>query len=217
MFTGLIEEIGLVKNLIKKSDGYNLTVSSKIVLEETKIGDSISVNGACQTVTGLDKDSFTDIVSTITGDSTTLGSCTPGQNVNLERAMTPSSRFGGHIVQGHVDGTGKIKSIAKDANGVEIEIVLENEILKYIVGKGSVSVDGISLTVVTVNENSFSIYLIPETIGNTIFDEWTVDSDVNVEVDILAKYIERMINMREKSNEEKDLNLMNKLVENGFA
>ncbi len=213
MFTGLIEEIGIIKSVEVSGGGIYLTVSSGVVVEGTSIGDSITVNGACQTVTDLGKDFFTVFASKVTCDVTTLGSLKAGTKVNLERAMSPSSRFGGHIVQGHVDGKGTVKSIIKDENGVKIEISAPDNILRYIVEKGSVTVDGISLTVVSLTHSGFTLYIIPETIKSTTLLERMQGDEVNVEVDILAKYVEKMMG---NAKTDKDKNLKKKLFEEGF-
>ncbi len=215
MFTGLIEEVGTVKSVLENGDGRILVIQAARVLEGTATGDSVAVNGACQTVTAVTKESFSVFVSKVTLGVTTLGKLKTGSPINLERAMTPSSRFGGHIVQGHVDGAGKIKYIKKDSSGVEVSVEAKANIMRYIVSKGSVTVDGISLTVVEALEDTFSLYLIPETIENTIIEEWREGASVNIEVDILAKYVEKMLggkNIKDTGDNE----LMKKLSEEGF-
>lgn len=220
LFTGLIEEIGSIKSIRKKSDGLDLEISCAIVQKDSKIGDSISINGACQTVTSVDDKSFVVFVSKITSSITTLGSFIMGTPVNLERAMTPSSRFGGHIVQGHVDDTGEITKVEDDQNGREVHISASKEIMRYIVEKGSITVDGTSLTVVKVSENGFLIYLIPETLKKTIIRDYKVGAQVNLEVDILAKYVEKMLHRRDEPGEngfsKRDENMKKKLFEEGF-
>jgi len=220
VFTGLIEETGTVIGIRNSGEGRILEIGASIVLTGTKRGDSISINGACQTVTDLSAKSFSVFVSRVTLEITTLGDFTPGRTVNLERALTLSSRIGGHIVQGHVDLRGKIKNIKSDLKGVEIDITVNSDYMKYIVGKGSITVDGISLTVVSTNGNDFKLYLIPETIENTIIKTWKPGFEVNVETDILARYVEQMLkygkNNPEQKKDENDIILMNKLMENGF-
>ncbi len=213
MFTGLIEEIGIVKSINVSSSGIYMTITSNVVLEGTKIGDSITINGACQTVTDFGKDSFTVFASKVTCDVTTLGSLKVSSRVNLERAMSPGSRFGGHIVQGHVDGKGNLKSITKDENGIRIEISVPDETMRYIVEKGSVTVDGISLTVVSLIHGGFIIYIIPETIKSATLSEKKQGDEVNIEVDILAKYVEKMLGNK---NVDRDSNFKKKLFEEGF-
>ncbi len=207
MFTGLIEEIGIVKS-VKAAEGSGdggmyLTVSAKTILDDVKIGDSIAIDGACQTVTKIDGDSFMVFASKVTCEATTLGTFSSGRKVNLERAMAANARFGGHIVQGHVDGRGKIKSIIKDGSGIKIEISIQKELAKYIVAKGSVAVDGISLTVVSITGNGFMLYIIPETIKNTTLFEKVPGVEVNIEVDILAKYVEQMIGSKNAGDQKK--------------
>lgn len=221
MFTGLIEETGRVAGVVRAGGGINITIGCERVLEGVRTGDSICINGACQTVTAADRGSFTVFASAVTASITTLGSFTPGRRVNLERAMTPGSRFGGHFVQGHVDGRGRIDRIDKDAMGMSVRITAAPVVLRYIVEKGSVAVDGISLTVVSCDNAGFTLYLIPETMGNTIASGWKTGDEVNIEPDILAKYVERMLQPGnagtghgEDGNES---GLMRKLAEGGFA
>ena len=212
MFTGLIEETGLVKSIKRQGEGYLLEIEAGKVLEKTVTGDSISINGACQTVTEISSASFTVFASKVTASLTTLGDFKPGRRVNLERAMTPSSRFGGHIVQGHVDGMGTVSSLLKDSDGLQAVIQAEPEVMRYIVAKGSVALDGISLTVVSTSGKDFVLYLIPETLNNTIIADWKKGSRVNIEVDILAKYVEKML----KGGEDKEESLKKALFEGGF-
>jgi len=216
VFTGLIEEVGTVNGVLENGDGRILVIQAERVLEGTATGDSIAVNGACQTVTAVTKESFSVFVSKVTLNITTLGKLKKGSPINLERAMTPASRFGGHIVQGHVDGAGKIKHIKRDSSGVEVSVGAEADIMRYIVSKGSVTVDGISLTVVEALDNMFTLYLIPETIENTIIEKWQEGAFVNIEVDILAKYVEKMLG-GENKKDSGDKELMEKLSEEGFV
>ncbi len=221
MFTGLIEETGTVSGIRNSGEGKILEIAADKVLQGTKKGDSISINGACQTVTDISAKGFSVFVSRVTLDITTLGEFTPGRPVNLERALTLSSRLGGHIVQGHVDLRGKVRNIKADIKGVEIDIAVTGDYMKYIVEKGSITVDGISLTVVSTSGNDFKLYLIPETIENTIIKTWKPGTPVNIETDILARYVEQMLkygkNGPEDKSGESDINLMNKLLENGYV
>ena len=221
MFTGLIEEIGTVLNIKSSGEGKIFSISADKALAGTKRGDSISINGACQTVTEISGKSFSVFASKVTLDITTLGSFMPGQKVNLERALTLSARLGGHIVQGHVDLRGKIKNIKSDVSGIEITVSVTADYMKYIAAKGSIAVDGISLTVVSTAGSDFVLYLIPETIENTIIKTWRPGSEVNIETDIIARYVEQMVKYgkgnRGEENREKDINLMDKLLENGFV
>lgn len=221
MFTGLIEETGSVLAIRNSGEGKILEVKADKVLEGTERGDSISINGACQTVIDRSVKSFSVFVSRVTLDITTLGAFRPGQIVNLERALTLSSRLGGHIVQGHVDFRGVIKNIRKDVKGVEVDISVPDQYMKYIVGKGSIAVDGISLTVVSTTASGFRLYLIPETIENTNINSWKPGIDINIETDILARYVEQILkfgrNNPDTSNNSSDTDLLKKLLENGFV
>ncbi len=220
MFTGLIEETGIVAGLKEAGDGKILEVRASEVLKGTKKGDSISINGACQTVIDMTADSFSVFVSRVTLSITTLGEFKPGRVVNLERALTLSSRLGGHIVQGHVDFTGNVKKISKDSQGVELDISVPEKDMKFIVEKGSIAVDGISLTVVSADKDGFRLYLIPETLANTNIGSWKTGDRVNLETDILARYIERIIRFgrieQETDNAANDESLLKKLAENGY-
>jgi riboflavin synthase len=217
MFTGLIEEIGKVSAVSRAGDGLHLTINAGRVLEGTRIGDSICINGACQTVTALEDRAFTVFVSTVTASVATLGSFTPGRQVNLERAMTPSSRIGGHFVQGHVDGRGTVEAVEKDSMGMRVKVAAGPALGRYIVAKGSIAVDGVSLTVVSSDEKGFTLYFIPETLGNTIVSGWKAGSEVNIEVDILAKYVERMLQPAGPDGRTGERDLMKKLAEEGFV
>ena len=163
---------------------------------------------------------FTVFVSKVTAEITTLGDMRGGIAVNLERAMLSGGRFGGHIVQGHVDGMGQVKRVTSDSKGVEVEIAATGSLMNYIVDKGSVTIDGISLTVVDTTSDGFTLYMIPETIDNTTIIRLIQNSSVNIEVDILAKYVEKMLSNRfaaDSSQESNDKELMGKLMENGFV
>lgn len=221
MFTGLIEEVGKVVSVVRAGGGITITVGCERVLEGARTGDSICVNGACQTVTATDRGSFTVFASSVTAAVTTLGSFAPGRRVNLERAMTPASRFGGHFVQGHVDGRGRIDRIEMDPAGMRVRVTAGPEILRYIVEKGSVAVDGISLTVVSCDDAGFVLYLIPETVGNTIVSGWKTGDEVNIEPDIIAKYVERLLGPGKAGGEHggggDESGLLRKLAEGGFV
>lgn len=217
MFTGLIEETGVVRKREPAGTGVTFTVSAGLVLEGTAVGDSISIDGACQTVTRLGTGSFSVFCSKVTLEATTLSSFGPGRRVNLERAMSPSGRLGGHIVQGHVDATGVITSLRRDAEGIAIDIRVPRSIHRYIVAKGSVAVDGISLTVVSLLPGGFGLYIIPETVSKTTLADRKPGDRVNIEVDILAKYVERI--MERKGLVEADAaedDLTRKLMEGGY-
>ncbi len=215
MFTGIVEEVGKVESVVKKSNGMDIVVSGHEITDGTARGDSISVNGVCQTVTELAGNSFKFFASDVTLSLTNLALLKRGDAVNLERALTPTSRMGGHIVQGHVDYAGKILAVKRDSSGVEFSVELKSNFVKYVVSKGSITVDGISLTVVSKEGNIFKLYLIPETMENTTAMEWKEGRVVNVEVDILGKYIESLL--QKTSPRGSDEALLGKLMENGFV
>ena len=213
MFTGIIEETGTVRAITANA----LCISAKKVLEGTAVGDSIAVNGVCLTVTSLAGGAFTADVMPETVRLTSLSRLRPGAKVNLERAMQPAGRLGGHIVSGHVDGCGRVDSIVRDGIADRVTISLEADLLKYIARKGSVTLDGVSLTVVAVDDRSFSVSLIPQTQSATTLGELRTGSIVNVEVDVLARYIERLLTAGSPQKEEKKSSLsLEWLQENGF-
>ncbi|MDO8636505.1 MAG: riboflavin synthase [Dehalococcoidia bacterium] len=189
MFTGIVEEIGLLKEF----SGGRLTISAGKVLEGTNPGDSISVNGACLTVTSLSKDSFTIEVMPETLRRTNLGRLQSGDPVNLERALTLAGRIGGHLVQGHVDGTGQLLSLARESSAILVRYSAPGEIGRYIVEKGFIAVDGISLTVVSCDATSFVVSLVGYTRHNTNLGSKNIGAMVNLEADIVAKYIEKLL------------------------
>ncbi len=211
MFTGIIEEIGTVRRLEKSPLSCRLCIAAKTVLQETRIGDSIAVNGVCLTVTQMGSDFFTADVMPETLHRSSLGSLHSGSGVNLERAMAANGRFGGHIVAGHIDGTGKITTRKPDGNAVVVTIAASPEILRYVVEKGSVAIDGISLTVTHVTMSDFSVSLIPHTAKETTLLTKKAGDVVNLETDIIGKYVERLMNT-EKGNGI----TQNFLFENGF-
>ncbi|MBR6302116.1 riboflavin synthase [bacterium] len=213
MFTGIIEEIGEIKKFSYMDSGAIVEVGCNKVLEDTKIGDSISINGVCETVTKLTNSSFFAKISDETLKVTTFNNLKQGVNVNLERALTLNSRLGGHIVSGHVDCIGKILSIENHSEFYDIEIEFPEIQSKYFVYKGSVTVDGISLTVADVTENTFRVAVIPHTYENTALKYLKSDDFVNIETDILGKYVEKMLSSRDnKSNISFEM-----LQENGFV
>ena len=217
MFTGIIEETGTVRSITSRSAGTALCVNADKVLEGTVVGDSIAVNGVCLTVTSLSDRSFTADVMPETVRRTSLARLIPGAKVNLERAMTPTGRLGGHIVSGHVDGCGRVDSITRDGIANRVTISLEPSLLKYIAPKGSVTVDGVSLTVVAADDRTFAVSLIPQTRAVTTLGELRTGSLVNVEVDVLARYTERLLTAGLTQKEEKKSSLsLEWLQENGF-
>ena len=192
MFTGIVEEKGKVRYIQLTGESGMLAVKARKVLEGTKIGDSIAVNGVCLTVTSIQPDGFTADVMAETIRRSSLGSCKAGSQVNLERAMAADGRFGGHIVAGHVDGTGCILRIEKDDNAVWFTIHAEPNLLRYVVEKGSIAVDGISLTVAEVSSDAFSVSTIPHTVSCTNLCQRHKNDVVNLETDILGKYVEKL-------------------------
>ncbi len=197
MFTGIIEEMGVVKTVTKGKSGTGLTILAKSVLEGLTIGDSIAVNGVCQTVVGFDPAQFTVDVSPETMTVTTLGTGKAGDPVNLERAMRLSDRLGGHLVTGHVDGVGTVRDRAQDANAIQMTIAAPHEILNLCVLKGSIAVDGISLTINEVTEQGFRVTLIPHTAKVTTLGVKQVGDPVNLETDLIGKFVERLLRERE--------------------
>ncbi|HBN57109.1 MAG TPA: riboflavin synthase [Lachnospiraceae bacterium] len=193
MFTGIIEEIGTVERVKKGRHSAVLTIRAKTVLEGTRIGDSIAVNGICLTVTGLDNGCFSADVMHETLNRSALVKLASGAHVNLERAMPADGRFGGHIVAGHVDGVGKLLRIRRDDTAVWYTVGAESKVLRYIVEKGSIAIDGISLTVAGVAETEFSISAIPHTVAQTVLQERREGDPVNLETDIIGKYVERLL------------------------
>ena len=208
MFTGIIEEVGFLKNF----DGERIEISCLKILEDMKIGDSISTNGICLTVTDFSENFFAADVMPETFRRTSLAELHAGGIVNLERAMKISDRFGGHIVSGHIDGVGKILNLHAEGNAIFINISAEKKLLRQIAAKGSVALDGISLTVVDATEENFSVSMIPHTREVTNFKTKRVGSLVNIETDALAKYIDRLINFKNISSDVTE----NFLAANGF-
>lgn len=198
MFTGIVEEVGRIEKISHGKDSARLTISAKTVLEGTKEGDSIAVNGICLTVTSLFSEGFTADVMHETLNRSSLAKLTDKSLVNLERAMPANGRFGGHIVSGHVDGVGKIVRIQRDDIAIWYTIETTAEILRYIVEKGSVTVDGISLTVAKVSTGNFCISAIPHTIEKTVLKERREGSLVNLETDVIGKYVEKLLNIQAK-------------------
>ena len=193
MFTGIVEELGQVAKLETLADAVRISITGPLVVSDAKIGDSISVNGVCLTVTEKTADSFSADVMQETLNRSTLGKLVPGSKVNLERPVTLATRLGGHLVQGHVDGMGKIISREKSDNWDVVTIEPNPELLKYIVEKGSITVDGTSLTVASVNNKVFAVSLIPETLAKTTLGLVIPGDQVNLEVDVMAKYVEKLM------------------------
>ena len=195
MFTGIVEELGQIRKIQKGRSSAVLEIEARKVLEGTRVGDSICVSGVCLTVTSLEGGRFTADVMHETLNRSALQNARPGSLVNLERAMAADGRFGGHIVAGHVDGTGRIRGIERDDNAVWYTIGAGDEILRYVVEKGSIAIDGISLTVAKVGEGWFSISAIPHTIRETTLQAKHQGDLVNLENDVIGKYVEKLLGL----------------------
>ena len=201
MFTGIVEEMGTLTQLIRGSKEQRITISCSKILEDIHIGDSIAVNGVCLTVVTYDVKGFQADVMNETFLRSSLGMLRPGSPVNLERAMAADGRFGGHIVSGHIDGTGLIKSIKKDGNAIWFEIAASREITDGIVEKGSIAIDGISLTVAAVGRDSFNVSIIPHTLKETVLGHKKNGDIVNLENDVVGKYIKKFLGREEQCKE----------------
>lgn len=195
MFTGIIEETGVIRALSMSGHSGEIRIRANKVLERTKIGDSIAVNGICLTVTSLSADGFTADIMPETVSRSSMKTAAAGDKVNLERAMAADGRFGGHIVSGHIDGTGTIREMSRDENAVWVRIQAGPEILRYIVEKGSITIDGISLTVARVTGQDFSVSIIPHTGEETTLLSRREGDIVNLETDIIAKYTEKLLGL----------------------
>jgi len=193
MFTGLVEEIGNVAAVTRKDGGYQLVIAAKTVLDGAALGDSIAVNGVCLTVTAFDASSFTVGLAPETLAKTDLGALSSGDGVNLERAVLPTTRLGGHYVQGHVDATGVIKSFRPDKDALWLSVEAPRELMRYIVPKGFIAIDGASLTVVHTGADWFDVTLIAYSQEKLVLPRKQPGDKVNLEVDILAKYVERLL------------------------
>ena len=194
MFTGIVEELGEVTDLVDLGDSVRLTVRGPRVVEGAGHGDSIAVNGVCLTVVDATGDGFTADVMRETLDRSALGALTPGAPVNLERPMRLDGRLGGHLVQGHADGTGVIVDRSPSEHWDVVRILLPADLTRYVVHKGSITVDGVSLTVASVTDDSFTVSLIPTTLELTTLGRKQPGDPVNLEVDVVAKYVERLMN-----------------------
>lgn len=192
MFTGIIEEIGTISSIQKGRHSALLHIQAALILEDLKIGDSVAVNGVCLTATSVQGNSFTADVMHETLNRSSLAHLSRGSHVNLERAMAANGRFGGHIVAGHVDGTGRIIQIRKDDTAIWYTIQAGSSILRYIIEKGSIAIDGISLTVAQTGEDWFSISAIPHTVAATTLKERRTGDLVNLENDMIGKYVEKL-------------------------
>lgn len=217
MFTGLIEEIGILKGIRRSGNSCVLTVECSHVLEGSRIGDSIAVSGVCLTATSLGSTCFTADAMPETLDRSSLGRMNAGSHVNLERAMPADGRFGGHIVSGHIDGTGKVKSITNDGNAIWYQIEAAPKFLRYIVEKGSIAIDGISLTVARTDDETFSVSIIPHTQKETTLQYLREGDAVNLETDIVGKYIEKLMKPEQETDRGRTGGLTEDFLrENGF-
>lgn len=220
MFTGIIEEVGQITAVVRGQRSSQLWVQGAVIMDDLKLGDSVAVNGVCLTVSQLSGNKWMADVMSETLRRSNLGDLKGGSAVNLERAMPANGRFGGHMVAGHIDGTGHIIQITKDDNAVIFEIEASQQILRYIIKKGSIAIDGISLTVVDMTANSFKVSVIPHTVKQTILGVKKAGDPVNLENDLVGKYIERLLlNPAPKTdrNQEKSSGLtIDFLAEAGF-
>lgn len=216
MFTGIIEEVGTIKNISKGIKSIKLTIGASKVLEGSKIGDSIAVNGVCLTITSMGKDFFTADIMPESLRKTSMANLTSGDKVNLERALTLSSRLGGHIVSGHIDGVGTVIALKRDDNAMRITIEAEPKIMKYIIAQGSVTLDGVSLTVASVAKSNFTISLIPHTGEVTTLLSKGIGSSINIENDVIGKYVERLLHFDQENTKQKSSLSLGFLQENGF-
>jgi riboflavin synthase len=216
LFTGLIEDIGTVDKLIKGQKSAQIFINANKVMDDLKIGDSINTNGVCLTVVKFSRNQFAVDVMPETMNKSNLSELVSGERLNLERALRVGDRFGGHMVSGHVDGTGIIQSFAEEDNATWVTIEAGPEILKYIISKGSVALDGISLTVAHVDTKSFKVSMIPLTKKTTTLLDKSVGSAINIECDMVGKYIERLTSFKDISATESAID-MAFLKNNGFA
>ncbi len=219
MFTGIIEDKGTVTSIVKGSKSAVIEIRSDVIMDDIKLGDSVAVNGVCLTCTDISKQTFKADIMAETLRRTSLGVLKSGSKVNLERAMKADGRFGGHIVSGHIDGTGTISDISPEANAVWYSIKASKDILNHIVMKGSIAIDGISLTVAYIDDQIFKVSIIPHTLKETILSEKKVGDIVNLENDIIGKYVEKLLRVSESPDNNKkknDSSFEETLALNGF-
>jgi len=215
MFTGLIESVGHVRELKRQGRGGQLVIASSLAREDLQLGESIAVNGACLTVTSWTTDRFIVDVSPETFECSTLGLLRQGQGVNLERALRLSDRLGGHLVSGHVDCVATLRRRYQDQNAIRMQFELPSEALRYIVAKGSVAIDGISLTVNEVTPDSFAVAVIPHSLERTTLKNCTEGTKVNIETDLIGRYVERFVSDKSEPETRGRVNL-DFLAKNGF-
>ena len=193
MFTGIVQGIGKIDSVKKCDKSIKLAVTAGSFLDGTSVGDSISINGVCLTVTSVDNKIFNADVVLETINKTNLKYLSVGDSVNLEKAMSTSSRFDGHIVQGHIEGTGSVAKIIKEEENFIVKIKISDDLLKYCIHKGSIAINGVSLTIARIEENIIDIWIIPHTLSHTTFGLISTSDIVNIETDIIAKYVEKML------------------------
>ena len=216
MFTGIIEEVGVVKQIKQGARSAVITIGARRVMEDIHLGDSIAMNGVCLTVTSFDKNSYSVDVMHETLRRTNLGELKSGSRVNLERAMAADGRFGGHIVAGHIDDTGRITSMEKDDNAIWITVQTTSAVLRYIVEKGSITIDGISLTVAAVEADRFSVSVIPHTAAVTVLGGKRPGDPVNLEADLIGKYVEKLLRPAQAPPARRSALSLEFLSEHGF-
>ncbi|WP_165312102.1 riboflavin synthase [Vibrio ziniensis] len=218
MFTGIVEAVGQLTAITPKGEDVTITVNvGKLDMSDVKLGDSIATNGVCLTVVAFNDSSYSADLSLETLNKSGFASYKAGDKVNLEKAMLPTTRFGGHIVSGHVDGVGEIVERNIVGRAIEFWVELPEELNKYVAEKGSITVDGISLTVNDLRKNSFKLTIVPHTTQETTIDSFQVGRKVNLEVDVLARYLERLLQGREQSKSSESRLTMEFLQQNGFA
>ena len=215
MFTGIVEEMGTIRSVRRGAHSAVLSIGAELILSDLKIGDSVAVNGVCLTATSKDGGGFTADVMHETLNRSSLGDLVPGSRVNLERAMAADGRFGGHIVSGHIDGTGTVAALRKDDNAIWYTIQAPAALLRYVVEKGFITIDGVSLTVATVEPDRFSVSLIPHTAAVTILGRKRPGDTVNLETDIIGKYVEKLLKPQAEQSKTGGIS-MEFLTSNGF-
>ncbi len=216
MFTGIIEELGTVRRIGSQSDGFGIVIDAKIILSDLKIGDSVAVSGPCLTATTVEKGSFTAWVMPETLEKTNLQSLAPGSSVNLERALTLNGRLGGHMVSGHIDSVVSLTNKRLQGGALILSFNAPEDLMRYIIPKGSVALDGVSLTVIDVGESGFSVGIIPHTASQTTLGQKDPGAPVNLEVDLIGKYVEKMLTPRTDSGKKNSNLTLDLLQEKGY-
>ena len=220
MFTGIIEALGRIEKVVRQTHDLSLVINvGDLSLDDVKLGDSIAVNGVCLTVVKLQQNAFEADVSIESLANTNIGNFKVGTQVNLEKALTLSTRMGGHMVSGHVDGVGRVARIAKDGRSTRYEIDAPADLHKYIAAKGSITVDGVSLTVTVLRPEGFCLNIVPHTSGNTIIPEYSVGTALHIEVDVIARYTERLLSFDRESGTQAPTSALDKdfLFAHGFT